>query len=75
MNCPFCGKELQKGGIIAGGPVAWFPEREFNRDLLSKLGIYGHGKTLGKFVPIVNQIKIPNAYYCDTCGKVMGAFD
>ena len=28
MNCPICGRKMEKGGIIANGIAMWHPLRE-----------------------------------------------
>jgi len=70
MNCPSCGKEMQKGEVQSG-------------DLLTNLFKYGEhalwvpqeesGKMLPKSgVPVK---VIGEGYYCKDCGKIVGIFE
>ena len=74
MNCPLCGKEMEKGGIIANGIAMWHPSREFDKKGLKKL-VYRDGKPLGSHSILLRECKIPNAWYCSRCNKVAGIFD
>ncbi len=76
MNCPLCGKPMEKGGIIADRAivVAWYPETEYEKKGLKSL-IYRGGKWLGTHHPLRGVVRIPNAWYCSRCDKVTGIFD
>ena len=75
MNCPCCGKEMEKGGIITGGVTAmWHPLAEFEKKGLKQL-VYTGGKPIGNSSILFSQTKIPNAHYCGHCNKVVGIFD
>lgn len=75
MNCPICGKEMEEGGIITQSVIAmWHPLEEFQKKGL-KRAVYAKGKSLGESSVLLNQTKIPNAFYCGNCDKVMGVFD
>lgn len=75
MNCPRCGKEMEKGGIIAGGVTAmWHPQGEFEKKVWKRV-IYVDGKSIGKSSILLNQTRIPDAYYCSRCKIVTGIFE
>lgn len=75
MNCPCCGKEMEKGGIITGGVTAmWHPMKEFEKKGLKRL-VYTDGKPIGKSNVLLSQTMIPNAYFCQNCNKIIGFFD
>ena len=76
MKCPICGFEMENGGIIADGAVlvSWHPEREFEKKGLKSI-LYRDGKSIGQAKPLLRIVKIPNAWYCKDCNKVVGFFD
>ncbi len=37
--------------------------------------MYTDMRTIGESSILLNQTKIPNAYFCKNCNKVMGIFD
>ena len=37
--------------------------------------MYTDMRTIGESNILLNQTKIPNAYFCKNCNKVMGIFD
>ena len=76
MNCPVCGRKMEKGGIIADGAivVAWHPESEFQKKGLKSFA-FRHGKWLGEHFAVRTIVKIPDAWYCSSCDKVTGVFD
>lgn len=75
MLCPICGKEMEKGGLIGGGvTLQWFPQAQFGKKGLERL-LYTGGKPIGKSNVLLNQIRVPDAYYCAECNKVAGIFD
>lgn len=76
MKCPICGIEMEKGGIIADGAVivAWHPEREFEKKGLKSI-LYRDGKTIGQTNALRRIVKIPNAWFCRGCNKVVAYFD
>lgn len=75
MKCILCGSDMQQGGIITQGVSAmWVPETEFEKKGIRKL-IYEKGKKIGHANIILNQTKIPNAYFCPKCNKIIGIFD
>lgn len=75
MLCPICRKEMEKGGLIASGvSVMWHPQAEFAKKGLRRL-VYTGGKMIGRSNALLSQTRVPDAYYCAECGKVVGIFD
>ena len=78
MKCIVCGAEMQPGDIVASGiTVMWVLRREFQKKGIRKL-IYEGGKSIGHSNVsdmVFGQTKIPNAYYCEHCNKIIGIFD
>ena len=75
MLCPICGKETEKGGLIGGGvTLQWFPQAQFGKKGLRRL-LYTGGKSIGKSNVLLNQTRVPDAYYCSNCNKIAGIFD
>ena len=75
MKCIFCGSDMQPGVIVTQSVSAmWVPLSEFQKKEIKKL-IYTNGKALGHANIIWGQTKIPNAYFCQKCNKVIGVFD
>jgi hypothetical protein len=76
MNCPVCGGEMQRGGLVTRvGFYSWLPADriEINYSALSTLI---NGKALkGKTKFLSQQTKIPSAFYCEKCKKVVGIFE
>lgn len=70
MNCPSCGKEMQKGEVQSvdlltnlfshGESALWVPEEECK-------------KALPKTSVTLNAVG--EGYYCEDCGKVVGIFE
>ena len=67
---------MKKGGIIADGAIitSWHPQEQFEKTGLKSLWYTG-GKPIGKRNLLLKNIKIPNAWYCENCNKVVGIFD
>ena len=75
MICPICGGEMEEGGLIASGPnVMWFPLEQFDKKGLERLWYEG-GKSVGKSNYLLDHTRIPGAYYCRGCQKIIGIFD
>lgn len=75
MNCPICNHEMQEGGLITDGVApGWVPLEQFNKKGVSRV-IYTWLRTIGKSNIVLGQTKIPNAFYCKECNKVVGVFD
>ena len=73
MNCPVCGKEMVEGGLIGDArSIDWYPKKEFEKKWYHSL-VYRGGKNLG--ASLSRRTKIPNAFYCSHCHKVVGIFD
>ena len=75
MNCPVCNRAIEEGGIITGGVTAmWHPLREFEKKGLRRM-IYKDGKPIGKSSILLDQTRIPNAWLCRHCNKIVGVFE
>jgi hypothetical protein len=75
MKCPVCGKEMLSGGLIADSlSVGWVPIEQFEKKGLKRLAYTGV-RTIGKANVLLKQTRVPNAYFCRECNKVMGIFD
>lgn len=75
MKCPICSNELSEGGIITNSVVCgWVPMDQFRKKGIERL-MYTGMRTIGKSSILLGQTKIPNAYFCKSCHKVMGIFD
>jgi hypothetical protein len=47
MNCPLCGSEMEKGGIVTDGIVStWVPDNEFEKKGLKRI-VYHNAKDKG----------------------------
>ena len=76
MKCPFCGKDMQRGGIVAAAvPVYWIPQETFESSAVKRKFFTSGIKAIGKSSVVFGETKIPDAYYCDICDKIIGAFD
>lgn len=74
MNCPCCGAEMEKGGIVSGGLyTVWYPTEIYEKNALRRR--YTIGKRIGTTSVIWKETKVPDAYYCKNCNKVTGIFD
>lgn len=75
MNCPICSTKMQAGGIVTGGVTAmWHPMKEFEKKSWKRV-VYVDGKPIGKSSILLNQTRIPNAYFFPSCNKIIGFFD
>lgn len=75
MKCPICGNEMEKGGLITDGVVPmWVPEEEFEKKGLKGFVVH-NVKKIGKGSVLLGQTKIPNAWFCSNCNKIIGIFD
>ena len=64
-----------QGGIVTHGvSTMWIPQTEFQKKSIKKI-IYNGGKNIGCSDVFLGQTKIPNAYFCPNCNKVIGVFD
>jgi len=75
MKCPICNNELLEGGIIVDDVACgWVPMEQFKKKGIKRL-MYTGMRTIGESSIFLNQTKIPNAYFCKNCNKIMGIFD
>ena len=75
MKCPRCGKEMEPGGIVTGGVTAmWHPQSEFGKKVWKRV-VYTQGKAIGSSNILLNQTRIPDAWYCPRCNIVTGIFE
>ena len=78
MKCPVCDNEMQPGGLITGlrgGAVSWLPVDKYEKSR-GPLRAQMNGKILmaeNKFFS--GQRKIPNAFFCEKCNKIVGIFE
>ena len=75
MKCPYCNTEMEEGGLITEGvSVGWLPLEQFKKNGIKNLVLTGL-RTIGKHNLILGQTKISNAFYCNSCNKIVGVFD
>ena len=75
MKCPLCGNEMREGGLIIDGVApGWVPMEEFQKKGLKRL-IYKGLRTIGKANVLLGETKVPNAFFCENCNKIVGIFD
>lgn len=67
MKCPYCGNEMQTGGVRVidtmfnmFNSVVWYPEEELKKKVKKNY---------------VNLAFKGDGYYCDECMKVISIFD
>lgn len=77
MICPFCGNEMEKGGLTMSGRdiyKVWYPEAEFEK---KKTRIWpGKGEVvIRRQEGRIFEEKYPDSYLCRNCRKVIGIFD
>ena len=75
MKCPICGGELQEGGLILDGVTpGWVPMEQFEKRGVKRV-VYTGLRTIGQTNFLLRQTRVPGAYFCQTCNKVLGIFD
>ena len=75
MKCPICGGELQEGGLIIDVVApGWVPMEQFAKKGLKRMAYTGL-RTIGKSNILLGLTRVPGAYFCPVCNKVMGVFD
>lgn len=75
MNCPLCNSEMQSGGLIIDGVApGWVPMDEFQKKGLKRI-VHTGLRTIGKTSILFGQTKVPNAFFCEKCNKIIGIFD
>lgn len=52
----------------------WHPLKEFEKKGIKRVA-YTAGKAIGTSNVLLNETKVPNAFYCDSWNKVAGIFD
>lgn len=76
MKCPICGNEMQAGGLIVDGVVSgWVPLEKFEKKGLEQMTRSGFRTIGGEVSALLGQTKVPNAYLCESCKKIVGVFD
>ena len=71
MKCPICGEEMLAGGLISAGiSVGWVPKDEFDKKGLRRIS-YQEWHSIGNSSILLGQTKIPNAFLCKKCNKIM----
>ncbi|MFV0516957.1 MAG: PF20097 family protein [Aminipila sp.] len=78
MICPICGKEMTKGGIILTGKnlcgeFTWYSENEFNKEGI-KVWDRSNRKNIDSKRSLRGEEKFDNAYFCESCNKIVGIF-
>lgn len=75
MKCPICNNEMQEGGLIIDGVApGWVPLEQFQKKGLKRL-LYTGLRRIGTANILLRQTKVPNAFFCPNCNKVVGIFD
>ena len=75
MKCILCGNEMLEGGLIIDGvSPGWVPIEQFQKKGLQRL-IHTGLRTIGKTSILLGQTKVPNAFFCKHCNKIIGVFD
>ena len=75
MKCPICGGELQEGGLVLDGVApGWVPMEQFQKRGMKRV-VYTGLRTIGQTNFLLRQTRVPGAYFCKTCNKVLGIFD
>ena len=65
---------LEGGLIVNCVSPGWVPMDQFKRKGIKRL-MYTGLRTVGETNILLNQTKIPNAWFCRNCNKVVGLFD
>lgn len=75
MKCPICDRAMLEGGLIIDGiSSGWVPMEQFHKKGIQRI-IYTGLRTIGTPNVFLNQTKVPNAFFCESCNKVIGIFD
>lgn len=75
MKCPICGVEMIEGGLIIDGVApGWVPMEQFQKKGLDRI-VHTGLRTIGKTSILFGQTKVPNAFLCKKCNKIVGVFD
>ena len=75
MVCPYCGAEMEEGGLVVNGiKPGLVPLEQFRKKGLKRL-VYSGLQEIGTSNYLLGQAKIPNAFFCKNCKKIVGVFD
>ncbi len=75
MKCPVCNNEMKEGGLIIDGIApCWVPMEQFQKKRLKRFMFKG-ALSIGEPDLLLKQTKVPNAYFCGYCYKIVGVFD
>lgn len=75
MKCPICNNEMIEGGLVINGVApGWVPMEEFQKKGLKRI-VHTGLRTIGKTSILYSQTKVPNAFLCKICNKIVGVFD
>lgn len=75
MKCPICGNDMYEGGLIVEGITpGWVPMEQFKKKGLKRL-VYSEVRKIGITNYLLNQTRVPNAFFCEGCNKIVGIFD
>lgn len=75
MKCPICNNEMIEGGLVIDGVApGWVPMEEFEKKGLKRI-VHTGLRTIGKTSILYSQTKVPNAFLCKNCNKIVGVFD
>ena len=75
MKCPICNNEMIEGGLVIDGVApGWVPMEEFQKKGLKRI-VHTGLRTIGKSSVLFSQTKVPNAFFCKNCNKIVGVFD
>ncbi|MBQ6808491.1 MAG: hypothetical protein IJP07_04970 [Firmicutes bacterium] len=76
MKCPLCETEMQPGGLLIDGLlVRWAPMESFQRKGAKRLLLPGCKPLAGETNHLLRQVKLPQAWHCPACKKIIGFFD
>ena len=75
MNCPICGAHMEEGGLIIDGVApGWVPMEQLRKKGAKRL-LYTGLRTIGKTNILLGQTRVPGAFFCKNCNKIVGIFD
>lgn len=75
MNCPLCQGEMEEGGLIINCvDPGWVPMEQFRKRGLRRM-LYTGLRSIGKTNLLLGQTRVPNAFFCRRCNKIVGVFD
>ena len=75
MKCIICNNEMEEGGLVIDGVApGWVPMDQFRKKGLKRL-VYTGLRSIGKSSILLRQTKVPGAFFCRNCNKIIGVFD